>query len=149
MKLELLISVVALAAVFFSCSGTRPSNLGVKDGALNLCPGSPNCVSSQAAASDKVHYIEPFKYAGSSSGAKERLVEVIESMKRAKIIINKDNYIDAEYASALFRFVDDVEFYFDDAKRIIHVRSASRVGYGDMGVNRKRVERIRELFNKK
>jgi uncharacterized protein (DUF1499 family) len=69
-------------------------------------------------------------------------------MKRAKIITEKDDYIHAEYTSALFRFVDDVELYFDKAKKIIHVRSASRVGYGDMGVNRKRVEELRALFSK-
>jgi len=148
MKLEIIIGVAAFAAIFFSCSGTRPSNIGVKEGVLAPCPSSPNCVSSQAPVSDKVHYIAPIKYSGTLADAKKRLVKVIESMKRARIVTARDDYIYAEYTSALFRFVDDVEFYFDDAKKLIQVRSASRLGYGDLGVNRKRVEEIRRLFNK-
>ncbi|MEN6507422.1 MAG: DUF1499 domain-containing protein, partial [Smithella sp.] len=67
-------------------------------------------------------------------------------MKRIKIVAEKEDYLHAEAKSLIFRFVDDVEFYFPANEKIIHVRSASRVGYSDMGVNRKRVEEIRKRF---
>ena len=148
MKFELLFSIIALAAICISCSGKRPSNLGAADGKLNPCPSSPNCVSSQAPSDDKEHFIEPLKYSSSLKEAKDQLGKAINSMKRAKIITEKENYLYAEFTSALFRFVDDVEFYFDEANKTIHVRSASRLGYGDLGVNRKRVEELRSIFSK-
>jgi len=148
MKVELIVGVIAIAVFTIACSGKRSSNLGALNGKLNPCPASPNCVSSQAPVDDKEHFIEPLSYSSTLKQAKERLVKAITSMKRAKIIMDNENYIHAEYTSALFRFVDDVEFNFDDAKKIIHVRSASRMGYGDMGVNRKRIEELRALFNK-
>ena len=149
MKVELILGIMAIAVFTIACSGRRPSNLGAVGVKLNPCPASPNCVSSQAPVDDREHYIEPFAYASSVEEAKERLVKAINAMKRSKIITDKEDYIHAEYTSALFRFVDDVEFIFDDAKKVIHVRSASRLGYGDMGVNRKRVEELRALFNKR
>ena len=134
--------------VLIGCRGNTPTNLGVKDGRLADCPQSPNCVSSQSVAGDKEHYIQPLHYSGSRDVAKATLVSVIESMKRTKIITVTDDYIRAEFTSRIFRFVDDVEFYFDDATKTIHVRSASRLGKSDLGVNRKRVESIRELFDR-
>jgi uncharacterized protein (DUF1499 family) len=68
-------------------------------------------------------------------------------MKRTSIITKKDNYIHATFKSRIFRFVDDVEFYFDDKEKIVHFKSASRVGHSDLGVNRKRMEEIRKRFN--
>ncbi len=144
MKSELLVGFVALMTVFFSCSGRRPSNIGAVDGRLRPCPESPNCVSSQAEGAG--HFIDPIRYSGDLAGAREKLLRTVRSMKRATVVTMEEGYLHAEYRSAIFRFVDDVEFLFDDAKKTIHVRSASRVGYGDMGVNRKRIEKIRELF---
>jgi uncharacterized protein (DUF1499 family) len=69
-------------------------------------------------------------------------------MTRMKIVEEKDDYLHAEARSLIFRFVDDVEFYLPAPEKVIHVRSASRVGYSDMGVNRKRVEEIRRRFVK-
>ncbi|MCG6938543.1 MAG: DUF1499 domain-containing protein [Gammaproteobacteria bacterium] len=129
------------------CSGTMP-NLGVNNNKLAPCPKTPNCVSSQA--HDEEHYIDPVKYAGTQQQAHDRLLRIIESEKRTKILTNQKNYIRVEFTSALFRFVDDVEFYFPNEKpdeKIIHVRSASRVGSSDLGVNRKRIERIRSKFH--
>jgi len=77
----------------------------------------------------------------------ERLIDLIQGMKRARIITMKDHYIHAEFTSAFFRFVDDVEFYFDSEAKIIQMRSASRIGYSDFGVNRQRMEKVRSLFN--
>jgi uncharacterized protein (DUF1499 family) len=109
------------------------------------CPKSPNCVSSQA--TDEKHRIDPLSYTGSRTKARDNLFQVIRSMKRTKIVTEEENYIHVEFRSALWRFVDDVEFYFVDDGKIIHVRSAARLGYYDMGVNRRRVENIREKFN--
>lgn len=141
--------IVGCAASVLSCSGSGKTaiKLGVTDGKLAPCPDSPNCVSSQAG--DAVHKIEPLAYKTDRTDAFSRLVTVIKGMKRTRIISSTDNYIHAEFTSKIFRFVDDVEFYFTNAGKVIHVRSASRVGYGDMGVNRKRVEEIRMLFTEK
>lgn len=80
--------------------------------------------------------------------AMERLTGVIRGMKSCRIITMDDHYIHAEFTSAFFRFVDDAEFYFDSEAKVIHMRSASRIGYSDFGVNRERLEKIRSLFNK-
>lgn len=121
-------------------------DLGIKNGALKPCPTSPNCVCSQV--NDGAHYIEPLRFAGSPQEAHDRIVNVVESEKRTKIVTAEANYIRAEFTSALFRFVDDVEFYFPEGtadETEIHIRSASRIGYSDLGANRKRMERIRSL----
>ena len=141
------IPVILIFFVFLTgCSGTMPK-LGVNNGELTPCPKTPNCVSSQA--QDKEHFIEPIKFAGSQQQAHDRLLQIIESEKRTKIITDQQDYIHVEFTSALFRFVDDVEFYFPEKnadETVIHTRSASRVGSSDLGVNRKRIERIRSKF---
>jgi uncharacterized protein (DUF1499 family) len=119
--------------------------MGLSSGRLAACPDSPNCVSSQSA--DPRHAIDPLRYEGTAQKARERLVKAISGMKRARIVMAEERYIHAEFTSAFFRFVDDVEFLLDDGTRTIHVRSASRVGYSDFGVNRRRVEEIRSRFD--
>ncbi len=114
--------------------------------ALKACPSSPNCVSSQAA--DPKQAVAPIAYTESRAEALARLKKVLEGMKRTKIVSEKDDYLHAEARSLIFRFVDDVEFYLPEDQKVIHVRSASRVGYSDMGVNRKRVEEIRRRFDR-
>jgi len=118
--------------------------IGIVDGKFHPCPDTPNCVSTQA--TDNKHKIDPNKYSGSLSEAKEKIFKIINSLKRSKIITNKDNYIHAEFRTATFRFVDDVEFLFDDSEKIIHFRSRARLGISDMRVNRKRMEIIRKKF---
>ena len=144
MKIELMLLACFVLSAIFSCSGKRPMSLGVNNGKLKTCPESPNCVSSQS--EDKAHYIAPISYTGSVDKARNTLLSVIKKIKRTNIILVKEDYIYTEFKSAIFRFVDDVEFYFPKNEKIIHVRSASRIGYSDMGVNRKRIENIRELF---
>ncbi len=134
-----------LSLVVCLCSGTRPSNLGVHDGKLAPCPASPNCVSTFA--TDKTHAIKPLSYAGTIVEAKQKLIRVIDSLPRTRIISDSGNYLDVEFTSLLWRFVDDVQFVFDDSAKTIQFRSASRLGYGDMGVNRKRMETIRARFD--
>jgi uncharacterized protein (DUF1499 family) len=118
--------------------------IGIVDGKLHPCPKSPNCVSTQAI--DENQKIEPIKYSGSLEDAKGKILSIINSLKRSKIITNEENYIHIEFRTATFRFVDDVEFLFDDKDKIIHFRSRARMGYSDMGVNRKRMEKITKLF---
>jgi uncharacterized protein (DUF1499 family) len=125
----------------FSFSGKRPDTLGVKEGKLAACPATPNCVSSQAADAD--HKVEAIAYTTSASEALAKVKSVVGSMERSAIVNEGSNYLYAEFTSGLMGFVDDVEFYIDDNANVIHVRSASRLGQSDLGVNRKRVEEIR------
>ena len=141
MKL-LVISVIG-CMMFFSCAGQRPADLGIHNGRLADCPTKPNCVSSQAI--DESHTIAPFVYQKEKEVAFKRLKKVIESFKRITIVAERDNYLHVEFKSAIMGFIDNVEFYFPEEK-LIHVRSASQLGYSDLGVNRRRVELIRERF---
>jgi uncharacterized protein (DUF1499 family) len=127
-------------------AGKRPSNLGVSNGKLAPCPNSPNCVSSQS--SDATHQIAPLSFTSNPEGAIATLKGIIESLPRTKIITESKDYLYAEFKSALMGFVDDVEFYLDRKANVIHVRSASRLGQSDLGVNRQRIETIRAQFNK-
>jgi len=113
-------------------------------GKLSPCPKSPNCVSSLAV--DKEHFITPIPYGGNNALTKHKLLEILNSFKRTRVVRIEGNYIQAEFVSSVFRFVDDVEFYLDDAVKVIQVKSASRTGYSDFGVNRRRVEMIRKKF---
>jgi|SRR5215510_319786 len=115
--------------------------------ALGSCPISPNCVSTQA--QDEGHSIAPFQYRKSRAEAKEALKEVIRSLPRTKLVEEDESYLHYEFTSLLLRFVDDVEFVFDDEAKTIHFRSASRTGYGDLGVNRKRMEQVRVLIGER
>ena len=91
--------------------------------------------------------IAPLIYQSTFPEAKEKLLKVIKSIPRAEIATNKENFLHVEFTSKIFRFVDDVEFYFNEPG-IIHFRSASRIGHSDMGVNRHRMEKIRHFFTK-
>ncbi len=122
----------------------RPSNLGVTVGKLTPCPSSPNCVCSQAEDASKK--MAPISFEGNSASAMERLKRAVTSIPRTEIVIATEDYLHVESTSRIFRFVDDVEFYIDSENHLIHFRSASRVGYSDLGVNRKLMERIRQMF---
>jgi len=126
-------------------AGKRPSNLGVSNGQLAPCPNSPNCVSSQS--TDVLHTIAPLTFTSTPEEAIANLKKIIESLPRTKIITESQDYLYAEFKSALLGFVDDVEFYLDRNANVIQVRSASRLGQSDLGVNRKRIETIRAKFN--
>ena len=122
-----------------------PDNLGLKNQLLSPCPGTPNCVSSQEKNSQ--HRIHPITFEGSLELAKDRLNRVLNSMRSRRIITQDFLYWHVEFTTQLLRFIDDVEFYFDESQSLIHVRSASRQGYWDLGVNRRRVETIRSRFD--
>jgi len=123
-------------------SWSRPGNLGVKDGRLAPCKHTPNCVSSQADPADTEHYIAPIPFRGDAMAA---VLHAVKQMPRTTVINRDLNYLYAEFRTPLMRFVDDVEFFYDKAG-VIHVRSASRLGRRDFGVNRKRIEELRSLI---
>ncbi|MEM8638845.1 MAG: DUF1499 domain-containing protein [Cyanobacteria bacterium P01_G01_bin.54] len=122
--------------MLFNFAGQRPQNLGVSDGKLAPCPGTPNCVCSQSDRPDEK--IEPLPMVAIAD-----LRKIIEAMERTTIIEATDTYLYAEFQSKLMGYVDDVEFYLDSAANVVQVRSASRLGKSDLGVNRQRVEAIR------
>ena len=124
-------------------SWKRPANLGVRDGRLARCKPSPNCVSSQSESADREHYIAPIPFKGSALDAMAAVRKAVAGMERAIVIRQDENYLYAEFRSKLMRYVDDVEFVFDEKAGVIHVRSASRLGRRDFGVNRARVEALR------
>ena len=124
-------------------SWKRPSNLGMKDGRLAPCKTTPNCVSSQADAADAEHYIAPIPFKGGALEAMAAVRKAVETMQRATVIRHDGDYLYAEFRTELMRYVDDVEFTFDENAGVIHVRSASRLGRRDFGVNRARVEALR------
>jgi len=132
--------VVCLLLV--SCTGGKqPMTLGINNSKLAACPGSPNCVSSDAVDAD--HRIEPFRLAGVPDETWQKTQALVAALPRTKIITAESTYLHAECRSALFRFVDDLELHLRPEERIIAVRSAARLGYSDLGVNRKRVEELR------
>lgn len=114
--------------------------------AITPCPRTPNCVSS--VNNDRWHFIHPLQFEGKAKDAQYRLLNLLNELKRVRVVAFEENLIQVEFISSVLRFVDDVEFYFDDRKKIIHVKSASRVGFSDLGVNRRRIERIRKRFEK-
>lgn len=122
----------------------KPKNVGITNGKFNPCPSSPNCVSTQSI--DEKHKMDPIKFEDSLKEARSKIINIIKSLKRSKIIVETEKYLHIEFRTAVWRFVDDVEFYFDDIEKIIHFRSAARLGYSDMGVNRKRMENIKKSF---
>jgi uncharacterized protein (DUF1499 family) len=131
-----------MAALFGNLlAGTPPAALGARDGRLAPCPASPNCVSSQAADAD--HRIAPIAYKGEAAVALAQLARVIAEQEGAAIVARHDGYLYATFQTPLMGFVDDVEFVVDAARRMIDVRSASRLGHRDFGVNRKRIEMLR------
>jgi uncharacterized protein (DUF1499 family) len=126
--------------------GHMPENLGVTDGQLAPCPPKPNCVCSQA--DDEEHRIAPFACEGDVTKSLARVEQIVKSMRRSTIVERSSLYLHVEFRSRLFRFVDDVEFLADPAAGVIHVRSASRTGFSDMGVNRARVGEIAKQFQR-
>ncbi|MBM3367620.1 MAG: DUF1499 domain-containing protein [Betaproteobacteria bacterium] len=131
---------VSIPLVF---SWKRPGNLGVTDGRLAPSRRTPNCVSSQADPADRVHFIAPIPFAGDAAAAIAAARRAVEGMRRSTVIREAPGYLYAEFRSRLLGFVDDVEFAFDGRAGVLHVRSSSRLGQRDYGVNRARVESLR------
>ncbi len=133
-----LVAIFVVGRILIRFSDAQPARVGA-----NLdCPDSPNCVSS-AAAGD--HAIAPLTFDGEAAAAQARLVAILQTMKRTTIETAEPNYVHATVHTAVWGFVDDMEFVIGDGR--IDVRSASRMGYSDMGVNRNLVEAVRAEFD--
>lgn len=132
-----------LSSLLAACAGERPKNLGVRDNRLSACPSSPNCVSSQA--SDERHRIAPLTFNGDPDAAFSQLKHILGRRNDTDVIEESPGYMRVEMRTTLF--IDDGEFLLDRVGRVIHVRSASRLGYSDLGKNRSRMEEIRREFS--
>ena len=148
----LLLIVVAVAAGQLGfLQGTAPAGLGVRDGKLKPPSMTENSVTSQAALypdhpQRKYADIAPLALKGDGPATIAKIKAIVEGMDGAKVIKSEPDYLYAQFTTKLMKFVDDVEFWFDPAANAIQVRSASRVGRGDMGVNRKRIEAVRSAL---
>ena len=146
--ISIVIVVFVISAVLLtvlSCA-SNPPNVQLADGRLRACPKSPNCVSSESDSPGS--RIEPLTFKAPPEKAWGDLKETMREMG-GKIEEEHDGYLWATFTSRVFRFVDDVEFRMVSTDGIIHVRSGSRKGYSDLGVNRRRVEKLRTIFNQK
>ena len=133
------------AAVFMLRQNLQiPTNLGVSNGRLSPLPASPNGVSSQADTPEKK--VEPLPFRGDLQAAKAALRQALETYGGIRIFREEERYIHAVATTGTMRFRDDLEFYFDAEAGVVHFRSASRVGYSDLGLNRKRFARLKELY---
>jgi uncharacterized protein (DUF1499 family) len=152
----IVVLALVLLLVFSGCTGLQ--KLGNQSQQVSIpdrsrsenqfldCPSAPNCVNSLSSMTDETHYTPPFRYDSLFPDAKRILLEIIEEYPRTRVTLVQERYIHAEFRSAFFGFVDDVEFLFPEDHPIVHVRSASRVGQGDLGANRKRVDELRKMF---
>jgi len=131
-------------AFVFACGGERPTTLGVSGDRLGPCPPTSNCVSSDVV--DDVHRVEAFSLARPPEAAWSAMQEALKGLPRVTVVEVDDTYLHAEFKSAVFRFVDDLELHLRSSQDLVAVRSASRIGGNDLGANRRRVERLRQLL---
>lgn len=138
-----IVAVLLLAGFALGIYSWKRPKLGLVDGRLTDCPHPGNCVGSQATGNSAM---PPLPFSTTPRDAWATLERVLGKFHRAKILSKTENYMHVEFTSTVFRFVDDVEFLLDAQSKQIHFRSASRVGRSDLGVNRKRMQQIREAF---
>ncbi len=136
--------LVAAAIVALPIASCATPELGPVDGHLRPCPKSPNCVGSQDPDAD--HRVDALPLPAPPEHAIARLAEILREQPRVTVLEQTDVYLHAVFTTPLLRFRDDVEFLVDPGAGVLHVRSASRVGYSDLGKNRARVEELRALL---
>ncbi len=142
----MIVRLLAAATLLCSaCAGAPPPAGAGTD--LKPCPGTPNCVSSSE--SDPSWRVDPLPLRGPAAAGLAAIRQVILAMPRSRIVFEGPGFLRAEFRSLIFRFVDDVVFVVDESAGVIHVRSASRVGHSDLGVNRRRVEEIRDRLTRR
>ena len=142
--LAVLFLAVCLFFLYLSMSTKKPE-LGIVNNHLLPCPESPNCVSTEA-GTDRAHFVEPIAFTQLPEDVEQLLLGVLTGMG-GHVVEQKQDYIHAEFTSRIFRFVDDVEIRIDEKHKAVHIRSASRVGYSDFGVNTKRVQQIKRRLS--
>jgi uncharacterized protein (DUF1499 family) len=137
--------MAAAAMLLSSCGTTTSPDLGLADsGMLAPCPDTPNCVSSDATDGD--HRIEPLRLGNDPNATWQALIDYLRNEPSYTITVQETEYVRAEARTRLFRFVDDVEFHFRPEVGQIAMRSASRIGYSDLGENRRRLEEVRRVL---
>ena len=136
--------VLGVPLLLICCTSAPLPPAGDPVRSLKPCPSSPNCVSTEAA--DPKKRMTPLPYRVDRATSQMLLLAIIESMPRATVVSSGEHYLHVEFRSALFGFVDDAEFVFDDAAEVIRFRSAARRGYWDLGVNRRRMSAIGEAY---
>ena len=141
-RLGLLAGAAAMLFFTLDIMNQPPGGLGIEDGQLAACPDSPNCVSTFSVSTE--HQMDPIPFRGSTDHLVEKLKSIVGQLPRTRVVRQTDNYLHVECRSFWFRFVDDVEFLIDAEQKLIHFRSASRVGYSDLGVNRRRMETLQK-----
>ncbi len=129
--------------ILAACASNQVTT-GLVDDRFAPCPNSPNCVSSDA--TDEEHRIEPYRLTAAAEDAWHGLQNVLAAEPRTRLVEVSNTYLRVEVHSAVMRFVDDTEFSLRASEGIIAVRSAARTGYSDRGVNRERIERIRQAL---
>ena len=136
---------ILLIGVRWVNSRSQPQHdLGIINGRLADCSDDSNCVSTRAVGPE--HQIDPLPLTQLADEAQLQLEAIIRSMPHSRIVSSRKGYVHAEFSSLLFGFVDDVELAIDEKEHVVHFRSASRTGRSDLGVNRKRMEKIRQKF---
>jgi uncharacterized protein (DUF1499 family) len=141
------VGVIGVIAIYMVVkNNVVPKNIGVENGELTQMPNKPNAVSSQTDEEDKK--VEALEFIVNLEDSKEKLLKSIQNYGNAKIIKNEKNYVYAIFTTGKMKYHDDVEFYFDESAKLIHFRSASRIGYSDMGLNRERYNKLREFYYK-
>ncbi len=125
----------------------KEKKVGVINGKFYPCPKRHYCVSSQSEIDNSVNYIEPIKYNSTAEEAKKKIKQIINFLKRTKLLKEEENYLHYLFTTRLFRFKDDVEFLFDENEKIIHFKSQSRIGGFDWNTNKNRMEKVRKLFH--
>ena len=143
--ITILIMFIVVSLIVLGKTSKSGNAEGLLNSKLHKCPDKPNCVCSEQ-NDDTDHFIPPLVISdNSASGALKVLKGIIIELK-GEIQTDNETYISATFPSSLFGFVDDFEMRINSKQNIIHIRSASRVGYGDLGANKKRIELIKKLF---
>lgn len=141
-----LAALVSVAGMVWAWTARRPGNLGIHERRLAPAPETPNCVATQSGNAEQ--RMDPMPYEGGRAAAQKKLLAVLKAMPRTKVLVNEPGYVWVVCRTAFFRFPDDVEFAFDDDRKVIDFRAAARLGTSDFGVNRARMEKIRQAFEK-
>jgi uncharacterized protein (DUF1499 family) len=133
---------LGLILTTLACAGAVTDQADLASGAVSACPSSPNCVSSKDESGG--HFVAPLRFHGDPQAAWAAVERIVTGMPRTRIVESGTEFLHAESRSSVFGFVDDLELWLRASGKRIDVRSASRVGWSDMGVNRRRVETLRQ-----
>lgn len=145
MKIQLYILVLSFSVLLMSCGSSQPSEVGASMTTLSPCPSSPNCVITTEDGGGKKMATLPFK--ATRAQTKQALEDVINATPRTSIETSTETYLHAVFTTKLMKFKDDVEFILDPELRVVHFRSASRVGHSDMGANKKRMTAFTKAYS--